>query len=600
MFAYALWLLIAKSIGDGTSLYASPAPLTPLLALAIIQDAILFFTWGLLLYQVAGRSGPRTGRVLLAAGTLLSCVYGVANGATLRYFNRDFIQSIGDLLSLHVRLADVPGFAAEYALGPGTFLCIAAHLLVGFFFCRRTVRPGPWRWSVVGLLAVQCAGLAREPLLASAANRLDHTDQRFTGSYTHVVKPLTASQHRAPERRSQLGIASRTVILFINESLPRFFPSRQDASTGLMAGIVANWSPKTGAWIEFPDAKTNAPVTDISVPSMLTGVSPVEGSAKIQAMPFVFDLAHAAGYHTAFFTSQDYHWGGFDDFYGAARIETYVTAGNLPVQLPRVSEDGIDDMEIADRVADYVRHLHADERCFLVINSNALHVPYQTTSKIPLPKTLTGDKQKVAYILESYYGQIFAALEHAGRLADSLMIVTSDHGELDARRPRSVDRLDCHFDEVLTVPFFVHLPAQAAPPIRERVEANAEKPVANVDIAPTLADIFGYGPPPGLDYAGFSLFSIVPADRVVYCLTSNEWKQWSRPAFSLSQGRERFIFMADEGAFWFDVGRDPQEQHGVTQGERYEAFLQRAKAVPLLRDMLLRLDLNRQGQLPAD
>jgi len=600
MFAYALWLLIAKSIGDSTSLYASPAPLTPRLALAIMQDAMLVFTCGLLFYQVAGRMGPRAGRVLLAAGTLLSCVYGVANGATLRYFNRDFIQSIGDLLSLHVRLADVPGFAAEYARGLGTFLCVAAHLLVGLVFCRKPVRPAPWRWSVVGLLAVQSVGLARVPLVAAAVRRLDPADQAFTSNYTYAVKPLIASEHRPPERRSQLGTAPRTVILFINESLSRFFPFRDGAPTGLMAGIVADWSPKTGAWIEFPEAKTNAPVTDISVPSMLTGVDPVEGSAKIQAMPFVFDLAHAAGYRTGFFTSQDYTWGGFDNFYRAARIDTYVTAGNLPAQLPRVSEYGVDDMEIADRVADYVRHLRADERCFLVINTNAMHVPYQTTSKIPVPKTLTGDKQKVAYILESYYGEIFAALEHAGRLTDSLMIVTSDHGELDAKRPRSVDRLDCHFDEVLTVPFYVHLPVQTAPAIRERMAANAEKTVANVDIAPTLADIFGYGPPPGLDYAGFSLFSIVPADRIVYCLTSNEWKQWSRPAFSLSQGRERFIFMADEGAFWFDVARDPLEQHGVTQGARYEAFLRRAQAVPLLQEMLLQLDLNRQGQLTAE
>jgi arylsulfatase A-like enzyme len=386
------------------------------------------------------------------------------------------------------------------------------------------------------------------------------------------------------------------VVLFINESLARFFPSSDGASTGLMAKIVADSSPKAGAWIEFPYAKTNSTVTEISVPSMLTGVDPVEGSAKIHAMPFVFDLAHAAGYRTAFFTSQDYSLAGFDNFYRPARIETYVTENNLPIPLPRVNDTGIDDMEIADRVADYVHHLGADERCFLVINSNALHVPLQTTSKIPLPKTLTRAEQKVAFILESYYGRIFAALEDTGRLTESLMIVTSDHGDRDVKRPRSVDRIGDHFDEVITVPFYVHLPVQLAPQIKERVALNAERTVANVDIAPTLAEIFGYGPPPGLDYAGFSLFSIVPSNRIVHCLTTNEWKQWSQSAFSLSQGTERFIFMANAGAFWFDVARDPQELHGVTQGARYDAFLQHAMTVPLLQDMLLRLEIDRQDQ----
>jgi hypothetical protein len=596
MFGYALSLLIAKSIGVGTSLYASAASVSPLLAFAILQDSFLFFTWGLLLYQVASLIGPRAGRVLLAVGTLLSCVFCLANGATLRYFNREFIQSIGDLLSLNVRLADVPYYATQYASGLSAFLCIAAHLLVGFHFCRRPFKNAQWHWSVVGLLAIQSAGLARAPLIELAIKRLDHADQTFTDGYTYTFRPLAVSQHRPPERRSQLGIAPQTVILFINESLSRFFPSSDGASTGLMAKIVAASSPKAGAWIAFPYAKTNGTATEISVPSMLTGVDPVEESAKLHAMPFVFDLAHAAGYRTAFFTSQDYSWDGFDDFYRPARIETYVTGNNLPSPLPKVNDTGIDDMEIADRVADYVRHLRTDERCFLVINSNALHVPFQTTSKIPLPNTLARADQKAAFILESYYGRIFAALEHAGRLADSLMIVTSDHGDMDVKRHRSVDRVGDHYDEVITVPFYVHLPVQTAPQVRERMALNAEKTVANLDIAPTLAEIFGYGPPPGLDYAGFSLFSIVPSDRIVYCLTSNEWKQWSRPAFSLSQGTERFIFMANAGAFWFDVARDPQEQHGVTHGERYDAFLQRAMAVPLLQDMLLQLDIDRQGQ----
>jgi hypothetical protein len=596
MFGYALSLLIAKSLGDGTSLYASAAPITPLLALAIIQDALLFFTQGLLLYQVAGLIGPRVGRVLLAAGTLVSCVVCVANGATLHYFNREFIQAAGDLLSLNVPFADVPYYATQYASGLSAFLCIAAHLLVGFIFCRRPVKATHWRWSVVGLLALQSVGLAREPIIGLAINLLNHAEPAFAGEYTYTFQPLTASQHRAPERRSQLGIAPRTVVLFINESLARFFPASDGTPTGLMARIVADSPPKAGAWIEFKYAKTNGTDTEISVPSMLTGVDPVEGSAKLHAMPFVFDLAHAAGYRTAFFTSQDYSWAGFDEFYRPARIETYVTGNNLPVRLPRVNDTGIDDMEIADRVADYVHHLGTEERCFLVINSNALHVPLQTTSKIPIPRNLTRAEQKVAFILESYYGRIFAALEHTDRLADSLMIVTSDHGDRDVKRPRSVDRIGDHFDEVITVPFYVHLPLQIALKIRERVASNAERTVANVDIAPTLAEVFGYGPPSGLEYTGYSLFSIVPPDRISCCLTTNEWKQWSQSAFSLSQGTERFIFMANAGAFWFDVARDPQELHGVSHGARYDAFLQYAMTVPLLQDILLRLEVDRQDQ----
>ncbi len=101
---------------------------------------------------------------------------------------------------------------------------------------------------------------------------------------------------------------------------------------------------------------------------------------------------------------------------------------------------------------------------------------------------------------------LFEQLERGGHLADTLVIVTSDHGEALAQR----GKLSGHGDlaqEGLHVPLIVRHPQGA------RAGTRVGEPVHLGDIVPTILDLVGLAPDPRL--AGQSLFAPLAAERLI-------------------------------------------------------------------------------------
>jgi len=580
----ALALLLARLVGDGISLKAAGASLASLATRPSLQSAALFLTLAVLVDQGAARLGRRAAAAarlgLIAAAFFL----GLTDGTAWRYLREDSFHSVGDLLSQYTNPGDVWVYAEQYVGVPLLIFSAAAHAAIAVLALRRGARPARWAGRAAALAAVQAAAWVWPLAVDRALVRLGGEDAGAAQPYVFRYRSLSTTVHQAPVPRPRLLERPPTVVLFINESTPAHFPDSAGRRGRLMRGIVAAAPADGGSWIEFPRARTNASMTDISVPSLLTGVDPIEGGDKLEAMPFVYDLASAAGYRTGFFTAQDYTVNSFHDFYRAARIGTYITGDHLG--LPKVNESGIDDMVVADLVVRFLRASRPGEPLFLVVNTNGLHLPLQQVSEIPVPPLATRER-RAAYIMERYYAAVFGALRDTGRLAGSLVLITSDHGETDSLRPRVVARQRDHYEEVINIPFFVHLPAGAGADLRRRLEANVPRNIANIDIAPTLADCFGFGPPASLAYAGTSLFQPVPADRLTDSVTTCEWRRWSYSAFGLAQGDERVVFIEGFGASYFDVGRDPMEARPFTSGERLDSYLRRAAATPALEEILL-------------
>lgn len=88
-------------------------------------------------------------------------------------------------------------------------------------------------------------------------------------------------------------------------------------------------------------------------------------------------------------------------------------------------------------------------------------------------------------------GRLFQALERAGVYRDSLVIVTSDHGEELFDHGGFSHGYTLH-RELLHVPLYVKLPRQAEPRV-------VDAPVSLVDLLPTVLDVLGIGIPDGLD-----------------------------------------------------------------------------------------------------
>jgi arylsulfatase A-like enzyme len=95
---------------------------------------------------------------------------------------------------------------------------------------------------------------------------------------------------------------------------------------------------------------------------------------------------------------------------------------------------------------------------------------------------------------DEHLGRIVARLEHLGALDDTIVVVTSDHGDEFFEHGQK-GHSKTLYDEIVRVPLVVRYPARVA--YGRRVAAQ----VRLMDVAPTILGLAGIEPPPGLGVA---------------------------------------------------------------------------------------------------
>jgi len=299
------------------------------------------------------------------------------------------------------------------------------------------------------------------------------------------------------------------------------------------------WAAKSG--VVFENAFAQAPWTLPSHVSMLTGLDPLQHGVNYELpipaeLPLLAERLRDAGYATAAITGGVYlhpRWGfdrGFDRYY-------YWHADGGPSQT-REFDDG------AERARVYLRQ-HAGDPFFLFLHTYAVHSPYwhrpEYLAQIdgpPLPEpprnvnlhpigkaesrafvhvheprwhgpNAPGQPRLVAGELpamvrlydagiryaDERLGAVLAELDALGLAERTLVIVTSDHGEMMGEHGEfSHASLR---DPVMRVPLVIGLPSRF--PGGRRVAAQ----VRSIDIAPTVMATLGL--PPLADIQGVSL-----------------------------------------------------------------------------------------------
>ncbi|HEX3108817.1 MAG TPA: sulfatase [Thermoanaerobaculia bacterium] len=154
----------------------------------------------------------------------------------------------------------------------------------------------------------------------------------------------------------------------------------------------------------------------------------------------------------------------------------------------------------------------------------------------------------IAYIDRSL-GRLFDALRALSAFDDTLIIVTSDHGEAFGEHGY-VKHGNSLYDEELRVPLVVKSPNQQLGAIRDDV-------VSLNDIYPTVLRAAGIAPPHA--YEAIPLQQEPASGRVV--LSEMFGDKISRTAFD---GRWKSMVDGDGQARVFDIATDPAEQHAIT------------------------------------
>ena len=72
------------------------------------------------------------------------------------------------------------------------------------------------------------------------------------------------------------------------------------SNSSMLGSSPRSFKPKwtRNSFVVFHHAFSNSSATDVSMPSILTGVAPFESGHKLHEMPFLWDWGHAAGMRT--------------------------------------------------------------------------------------------------------------------------------------------------------------------------------------------------------------------------------------------------------------------------------------------------------------
>ncbi len=160
----------------------------------------------------------------------------------------------------------------------------------------------------------------------------------------------------------------------------------------------------------------------------------------------------------------------------------------------------------------------------------------------------------VSYI-DDQVGTLLAALEASGLADNTVIVITSDHGEMLGERGLWFKKT--FFEPALRVPLILHAPGRMEP---GRVATLASL----VDLLPTFASIASDGRWDGavepLDGADLTVLG-ADGDRAVHAELLCEGIK--APIFMIRRGRFKFITGGEDPDLLFDVESDPDERRNL-------------------------------------
>ncbi len=359
------------------------------------------------------------------------------------------------------------------------------------------------RWAVIAVIAAV--------VIASAFVIL-----RFVpGSRSEVPHSVETPVARAPSPTPERTPVALNVILITLDTLR----SDRLSCYGSHLADTPNIDTFAAEGVRFTGAASTVPFTLPAHSSIMTGLYPPGhgvrenvGYVLDERFPTLAELLGKGGWATGGFVSAfvlDHRWGisrGFDHYFDDFDLREMETAN-----LGSVQRDGAETVAAA---VSWLDERPADRPFFLWLHLYDPHEPY--TPAEPFKSRYPGRPYdaEVAYT-DSLVGDFRGALDERGLLDDSLVIVTSDHGEGLGDHGETFHGFFV-YDSTIHVALIVRLPSSASAGI------VVDRAVSHVDLVPTILDLVGLPVPENLH--GRSLVPLIAGQDVA----------WDRPVYSES------------------------------------------------------------------
>jgi hypothetical protein len=169
-------------------------------------------------------------------------------------------------------------------------------------------------------------------------------------------------------------------------------------------------------------------------------------------------------------------------------------------------------------------------------------------------------------------GSFFAYLKARGLFDESIIVVTSDHGDATGELGRRGHSISI-FPEVVRVPLIVHLPAY----MRKNLFHDDNRLSALTDITPSLYYLLGHRPIRTNPLFGRPLFVESKQELETYRRTELYLASDERAVYGLLADNGRFLYTTYDfpaESFLFDLSQDPNAEHNLLTKPLQEKYAQ--------------------------
>ncbi len=185
------------------------------------------------------------------------------------------------------------------------------------------------------------------------------------------------------------------------------------------------------------------------------------------------------------------------------------------------------------------------------------HHRWSWRNEVPPPEEIVRRATASYYALITYIdneiGRILDAINSSSLKDDTVVIYTSDHGEM--RGHHGIWQKQCFYEDAVRVPLMVRQPGGSSARLRQNVSL--------IDVLPTLLDIAGSEIPPDLPGRSLLETARVPDETPRKVFAEYHHMGMLNAGFMLKKGDHKLCHYVDNPPQLFDLSTDPDENHDL-------------------------------------
>lgn len=336
-----------------------------------------------------------------------------------------------------------------------------------------------------------------------------------------------------------------------------------------------------GDRIPLGETTTQTPGTFGACMLLWTGMPPKVDFKTAHSAPVLWEVAKAAGYRTAYITSQNLRYDDFGAFVEKAAIDVKVSAMELgDTKDPMI---GAPDERATPQMLDFVKSVPAGTPYFGVLHFSNTHAAYRVADDLqpfsPHSNDPLGDinafhnqYRNSVLMQERTLAAFLKELRALPSFADTVVLFVSDHGEQFTEHG---SRYHNHslFDEEMRIPgWMIHGDLALTPAQLTSLHGWEHFRVGSQDLNATVLDLFGvYDVRSTFPYAdlatGYSVFRDEGRGHPLFVATSTA--VWASDDSKYGEIHGNLVDVTSEGKGnnWrcFDLSRDPHEHNPMSQ-----------------------------------